>query len=89
MHSQLALTEYALLNLAPLILLHPVYVSIKCIIASDDVVCNTFFETECNTTDIVPEPGYEPTPVTYCDKVGFYSVQFTEKLLTQIKTYLY
>ena len=35
----------------------------------DDVVCNTFFETECNTTDIVPEPGYEPTPITYCDKV--------------------
>ena len=34
-------------------------------------MCNTFFETECNTTDIVPEPGYEPTPVTYCDKVGF------------------
>lgn len=36
---------------------------------SDDVVCNTFFETECNTTDIVPEPGYEPTPITYCDKI--------------------
>ena len=34
------------------------------------MVCNTFFETECNTTDIVPEPGFEPTPVTYCDKVG-------------------
>ena len=39
--------------------------------ASNDpkVVCETFFETECNTTKIIPAPGDEPLDVTFCDKI--------------------
>ena len=33
------------------------------------IVCETFFETACNTTDVVPAPGDEPLPVTFCDKI--------------------
>ena len=36
--------------------------------APDKIVCNTFFETECNTTDVIPDPGDEPLPVTFCQK---------------------
>ena len=25
-------------------------------------------ETECNTTDVIPSPGDEPLPVTFCQK---------------------
>ena len=37
---------------------------------SDNVVCETFFETTCNTTDIIPDPGDEPVAVTFCDKTA-------------------
>jgi len=33
------------------------------------IVCETFFETECNTTKIIPSPGDEPLDVTFCDKI--------------------
>ncbi len=33
------------------------------------IVCETFFETACNTTDVIPAPGDEPLPVTFCDKI--------------------
>ena len=33
------------------------------------IVCETFFETECNTTKIIPAPGDEPLDVTFCDKI--------------------
>ena len=33
------------------------------------IVCETFYETACNTTDVVPAPGDEPLPVTFCDKI--------------------
>ena len=36
---------------------------------NDNIVCETFFETECNTTDVLPEPGDEPLAVTFCDKI--------------------
>ena len=29
------------------------------------IVCETFFETACNTTHVVPAPGDEPLPGTY------------------------
>ena len=32
------------------------------------MVCETFFETSCNTTDVIPEPGDEPLAVTFCHK---------------------
>lgn len=34
----------------------------------DNVVCETFYETTCNTTDIFPDPSDEPVPVTFCEK---------------------
>lgn len=33
-----------------------------------NVVCQTFYETMCNTTDVIPEPGDEPLAVTFCEK---------------------
>eukprot|EP00094_Tigriopus_californicus_P004406 TCALIF_04245-PA protein Name:"Protein of unknown function" AED:0.17 eAED:0.17 QI:0/0/0/0.5/1/1/2/0/384 len=35
----------------------------------DNVVCETFYETACNTTDIFPDPTDEPVPVTFCQKI--------------------
>jgi len=34
-----------------------------------EIVCETFFETECNTTAVVPSPDTEPLDVTFCDKI--------------------
>ena len=34
------------------------------------IVCETFFETACNTTHVVPAPGDEPLPGTYIHKLG-------------------
>ena len=33
------------------------------------VVWQTFYETMCNTTDVVPAPGDEPLAVTFCEKM--------------------
>lgn len=32
------------------------------------IVCETFYETECNTTHVIPAPSDEPLQVTFCDK---------------------
>lgn len=34
-----------------------------------DIVCETFFETECNTTTVAPSLDTEPLDVTFCDKI--------------------
>ena len=34
-----------------------------------NIVCETFFETECNTTTVAPSNDVEPLDVTFCDKI--------------------
>ena len=56
------------------------------------IVCETFFETACNTTHVVPAPGDEPLPGTcYCNircsryasaySFGFFHLLFVSLLL--------
>jgi len=37
--------------------------------AEPKIVCETFFETECNTTTVAPASDVEPLDVTFCDKI--------------------